>query len=288
MATAVERTGQGPTPQVTMSGVWDRTAEFLGDNLATVFAIAAPTILLPSAVQEILTPLEPGAGPGLKLTLGLVALIVSVIGLWGQAAIIALALEPALGRSGALGRAGRRLLPLIGISLLLLLALVLALAPVLGLLAAGGADLAQLAAGMSPTLSPGAGLLIALYVLVLLPIIAWLAARLATVSAVVIAERRGIGAIGRSWRSTRGLAARIVGVFVLFGIVALVAVLAAQTVFGSIFRLALGNGDAVNAATVLTALVVALVSTGLSVAICAFIGKLYLAVRDRDGVAVPQ
>jgi hypothetical protein len=118
-------------------------------------------------------------------------------------------------------------------------------------------------------------------------VLIWLIARLSTVSSVVVAERRGLGAFGRSWALTRGYALRIVGAGLLLVIVGNVAVLAAQTVFGSIFRIVLGNEGVMNAATVLTALFVAIVSAAFTTVLTTFFAKLYVALAARAKVADP-
>lgn len=278
------------TTMITMSAVWDRTSEFLSDNLATVTAISLLTIYVSSLALEIISLERAAAEPGMQLIWSLSGLAAVALNLFGQIGVTALAIEPALGRAGAFDTARRRLLPVIGMGLVLLVGLLALCSPIMVLLVAGGADLSQLSNGHVPNLSPAGGLGIALYVLVLLPILLWLLARLSVVGlppfiavgALVVAERRGLGAIVHGFRMTRGLAARIVGVLILYVVISFVAGLAAKTVFGSIFRIAFGSGPDLTAAAVLTALVVAIVSTIFTVIAAAFVAKLYLAVRDRS------
>ncbi|MES2753197.1 MAG: hypothetical protein V4659_00885, partial [Pseudomonadota bacterium] len=165
---------------------------------------------------------------------------------------------------------------------LLFAAFVLAL-PIVAILVANGVDLTTLGnPAVRQPLSPGAGGAIALYCLVLVPLLLWLTARAYLLtSAVVVAEHRALGAIGRAWQLSRGSAGRIVGVILLFLVVMIVAGLAATLVFGSIFKLALGGDGPISAASVLTALIVALVSTVFSVIATVFPAKLYVALRDR-------
>ena len=84
----------------------------------------------------------------------------------------------------------------------------------------------------------------------------WISATLVPLFAVVVNERRGIGALRRCYVLTRGAALRLIGVLILYGIVVVVVMAAATSVIGVVARLILG-GEA--AATV--ALIVALVST---------------------------
>lgn len=272
---------------VTMSAVWDRTTEFLSDNVGAVVTIAALTWFVPGAIQGAIEPLQATAGPGAKLGLSVLFLIFSLVSLFGQAALIALAIDPATGWRGAFATGAARFPAMIGISIVLMaLVLLLVLPPVI-LLAAGGADFADMTPGWAANLSPATLLIAGLYGLALLPVLVWLFARLSVVSGVVVAERLGLGAIRRGWALTRGLAPRIAGAVILLVIVGGVAILAAETVFGSVFRIAFGNAGTVNAATVLTAIVVSLVSTALGVVLTAFLAKLYLAARARAEAAVP-
>ena len=273
---------------VTMSSVWDRTTEFLSDNVGAVAVIAATTLYLPAVVEAIVAPMQGAAQPGgLKFGLSVLSLVLSLIALFGQIALIALALDPARGPGGAFAVARSRFLPMIGVSVVLLVAAFVALLPPVLLLAADGVDLTAMSAATTPNVSPGTALVLFGYLLLLVPVAIWVSARLSIVGSIVVAERRGLGAIAHSWRLTRGLALRIAGAVILLLVVAGVASLAAELVFGSVFRIAFGNEGAVNAAVVLTALFVSVVSAALTVIVTAFLAKLYLAAAARAEAAVP-
>src|SRR5690606_37536284 len=124
------------------------------------------------------------------------------------------------------------------------------------ILVANGYDLGAAMEGAMPTIPPAAGIPVALYILVLVPLLLWLFARLSVTTPVVVGEARMLGAIPRSWALTRGHALKIVGVFLLYLVVSLVAVGAAQGVFGSILELVVGGEGRVSLATVLTAVIV--------------------------------
>lgn len=273
---------------VSMSAVWDRTSEFLSDNLAAVAGIAALTIFVPTAVIETLAPMkEPGAA-GVMLGLAALSLVLGIVSLWGQLAIMALALDPAAAAGAGRARATRRLGPMILVALAILAVLFVLALPILGTLIASNVDLMRFGqAGAQVDLSPGAGAFVALYfLLVFVPFFLFLLARLAVLSApVVMSEHQALGALGRAFRLSRGLTWRIIGVLLLYLIVTFVAALAAKTVFGSLFALLVKSNSPISTATVLTALVSALVTTIFSVIGTVFPAKLYLAVRDREGKA---
>jgi len=271
---------------VSMGTVWDRTAEFLSDNLGTVLPIALGAMFVPAAVSGSLSGLQQGAAPGLALGLGLTSLLLAIVSFWGQLAITALALDPAIGR-GAVQVATRRLpaglllmlmiIPLSAVLIVPIAVILVALQiyPVLG---------TPNAFASLPVEAQGA---ISLYMLLLLPVLVWLFARLVVLVPVVVGEKAVFGAIPRSWSLTRGSALRIIGVLILYAVVAMVAYLAATTAFGAVITLIAGRGeDGLSLATVLTVIVGGAVSTAFTVLGTAFTAKLYLALRA-DKEAVP-
>jgi hypothetical protein len=273
---------------ISMGTVWDRTAEFLSDNLGTILPIALTAIFVPAAISGSLTELRHGAAPGFAAGLSLASLLLAVVTFWGQLAITALALDPSLGR-GAVPAATRRLPAGLLVMIVLLLAALLLALPMGIILGLNGVDFSTATPGAMPAVPPAASLWVVLYVLVLLPVTLWLAARLAVVLPALVGERLALGAIPRSWRLTRGAALKIAGVLILYGVVATVASLAATTAFGAVITLVAGRGeDGLSLATVLTGTVGGAVSTAFTVLGAAFTAKLYLALRDRSEVVAAQ
>jgi hypothetical protein len=265
---------------VVIGSVWDRTVEFISDNLSAVVPVALMGIFVPLSIYTSLAPLANGVAPGARSIIYGVMLALSLWSLWGKLAITALALDPLAGRPAAIQMAGRRLLPAIGISLVLLVALLVATAPAWIALHLAGFDFAAAASG-HPT-PPGDAVrgFVVLYALLLAAIVLWVVARLSVVLPTIVMERRGLGVLRRSFRLTRGFALKIVGVVVLYLIVAFVAAKATQFVFGTIFNLLFGGDSAVSLATILTSILVGVVTTGFTVLAAAFCTNLYLALRD--------
>lgn len=264
---------------VSMSTVWDRTAEFLSDNLGALLPLALGAIFIPSAISGSLSGLQQGAAPGLAFGLGLASLLLAIVTFWGQLAITALALDPAIGHRAA-RIATRRIPAALLVTVVLFLALFLLAIPAGIIMALSGADLSATATGGMPQVPPASAFWVLLYCLVLLPILLWLGARLAVVAPVIVGEKAMFGAIPRSWSLTRGSAFKIVGVLILYGVVASVAYLAATTAFGAVITLIAGRGeDGLSLATVLTGIVGGAVSTAFTVLGTAFVAKLYLALR---------
>ena len=83
----------------TMSTVWDRTAEFLSDNLGAILPLVLVALFLPLSLWGALNPLGGTLGAGGNAALGVVMLLLSLATVWGNIAISALALDPAGGRA---------------------------------------------------------------------------------------------------------------------------------------------------------------------------------------------
>ena len=262
---------------VQMSTVWDRTTAFASAALGAIIPIAVVLIFLPVSIQVSLQTLLLKVGVAPRLA---VLLLFWAIELLGTLAIIVLALG-ATQRAGEAFRAAlARLVPTIGVFVVLGIAAGLLAAPIGIALAMTGVRFDAMQADMMPSsMTPAIGLFVILYALVYIVLILWATARLLLIEPVILAERRGLGAISRAIAMTRGLTWKIIGVLLLYAIVSTVAVLAAQTVFGSILGLIAPDNDGdIGIATVITAIVVAAVSTGFKVIAAIFVAKLYMAV----------
>jgi hypothetical protein len=265
---------------VQMSTVWDRTTAFASSALGAVMPIALVLLFVPVSVQLAVTPLL------VKQVLSVRVVVMALfwaVELLGTLSIMVLALGATLRPGEAVRAALPRLGPTIAIFILFLIAIGVLCVPFGIAIAGAGVDMAQLQAGNAAgagNLSGGAALFILGYGLVLVILGFWLTARLLVIEPVILAERRGLGAIMRAFRLTKGLALRIVGVLILYAIVATIAVLAAQTVFGSIFALIAPDDGSIGIATVLTAVVVAAVSTTFKVIAAVFVAKLYMAIAE--------
>lgn len=271
---------------VKMGTVWDRTVEFLADHLTALLPTAIFAIFVPISLSGSLEPVRESAAPAVQMGLAAATLVLVVVQVWGQLAITALALDPAIGgRSSAI--ATRRLLLVLVVSLLLLLMLMVLMAPIGVALVASGVDLAQLQLGNNPpNVPPGTALFIALYAVALLIVCLVAAARLAPLTPVLVAERRWLSGIGRAVRLTRGLTLRLIGVILLYLVVATVAGMAARTVFGSLLRLATDGDGPLTIAGVVTAVIVGAVQTGFAVLATVFVAKLYEATA-REAAPAP-
>ena len=264
---------------VNMGTVWDRTTEFLSDNLSALTPVALAAIFLPQAISNALEQASPAFGVGVVQVVGLVCALIT---LWGQLAIVALALDPDAGSRSAQAAATRAYGRALLVMIVLFVAVAVLALPILGVLAASGVDLTQWAGtgavAMAPDISLGAGTFLSLYGIALLIVLLFVAVRLVPVYPVILAEGKGLAAIGRSFAVTRGITWKLVGVYLLFLLVFAVAAGAARSVFGSIVGLIAPGDGPFAAAAIVTALVGALVTTVFTVVVAAFSAKLYRAV----------
>jgi hypothetical protein len=126
--------------------------------------------------------------------------------------------------------------------------------------------------------------ILVLYALALAAALIWLVARLVLLNPVVVNERAGVASIRRSFALTHGLTWKIIGLAILFLIVAGVVRLAARLVSGIVFGLALGDSNA-GLAAMLAAAVVGAVTAGITIVWACFVAQLYLAAVGRTPAA---
>lgn len=268
---------------VKMGTVWDRTSDFVTDHLSRILPIALIAFFIPFSIMGNLNPLLDRADSALRWVLGLVMLALGVIAIWGSLALTALVLKPV----GGAGRTGLRWLGpalLVWVALFLFFALlVVPVAWFLTIVAAGSTSMPS--ASVELSIPVGARWALLVYVLALIALAFWLTARLALINAVIVAQGVGLAAIARSFRLTKGLTWRLVGVGILYVVVSNVAALAAQTVIGSVLALIMGDGGPFSLASILTSIAVAAVQTGFCVLAALFTANLYLARVPAHGAA---
>lgn len=267
---------------ISMGNVWDRTAEFLSEHLASVLPIALVAIFVPAVISGNFSELQQSATPSLAATLGLGSFVLALVSFWGQLAVTALVLDPSHARAAA-GLATRRFPAALLVMAVILLTLLALAVPVPLILGATGVNFAAMSAGTMPQVPPAAAMGVTIYFLLLLPLLLWLGARLVVMLPVIVGERLALGAFARSWHLTRGAALRIVGVLILYVVVSIVANLAATTAFGAVMYLVAGRGaDGLSLATVLTSIVGGAVSTAFVVLGTVFVAKLFVALLLRE------
>ncbi|MBW6528826.1 hypothetical protein KZ813_18460 [Sphingomonas sp. RHCKR7] len=265
---------------IRMATVWERTVDVLRGRAAILAGIAFVTLFLPSVLGAAVT-IAVGDAAAAPAARSLVGLVSAALMLFGMLAITAVASDPRVDRAAAYRRAAERLPAAIGVALVLVIALSLTFLPgTLALIAAGAtvtaAGVVMQGAAPGPLALAGGLLLVAAALLL------WLGARLAPLFAVVVNERLGLGAIRRAFALTRGAAARLIGVLILYAILVMVLSVAVRSVIGVVLRLLLDSDGAVFLGT---SVALAVVSAGATVVQNAFYAQYYAAAREREEAA---
>lgn len=270
--------GRDGQQMISMGQVWDRTTAVIAGRLGILTTIALLLLVLPPVVQVVIDLLT-GGQAGLKWVGGVVSIAVVVAATIATLAITAVATDPSVDRRAALIAGVARIGPMIGILVIVGIVALLAMLPGAALIAAAGYDMQRAALGLSQdNLNPGMFALSLGYFLLLGIAALWLGARLVPLMAVVVNERRGLGAIKRSFDLSKGSALKLIGVLILYSILFGVVMLASGAVVGLVVRLIVG-ADGVAAVSIAVALVSAVVTAAFSVVQAVFSGQFYLAAR---------
>ena len=270
---------------VNMGNVWDRTTEFLSDNLGTITPIALLTIFLPAIVIQTLTGAISEIGIA---TLYIVSFLLALPALWGQLFVIGCALEPEAGgasaQRGATRAFGRALL----VMLLLFVVWAVLASPIAIAFARSGIDIVALQAGSNTafdSVSGGAVAFMLCYGVLLAVVIAFVVTRLTMLYPVVLAEGGVISALRRAFALSRGMFWRIFGVMILFGLVYAVAEAAVGSAFGLLFRLLAPDAGPFGVGAIVVAILSGMVRTAYTLLLSVFVAKLYrAAVSVLEGV----
>lgn len=262
--------------KIRMGDVWDRTTEILSGRAAMLAGLAAIGIFAPGVVRDALVAFG-GTGMATALIGMVVSIMVMVATIWTQLGVLAIASDPATTAATARVRATARLGAAVGVFVAIGALFLVLILPVIGALVAAHVDLAGMRSGAMPDMTPGLAGFLALYTIAFGLGALWLGARLILVHPVVLHERRGLGAIRRSFALTRGLTLRLIGVMILFVIVVGIASMAVGMVAGLIFRLILG-GEAAATVQFLANVATLVVTTGFTVVASVFSAQLYRAV----------
>lgn len=273
---------------VNMGNVWDRTTEFLSDNAAALWPIAALAVFVPQSVAALM---RGAANSGIApIAMGGIALVCTLVSIWGQLAITALALDPDAGRPRAVAAASANYLGAIAAMLVLLVVLIVLSLPIGATLVASGLDLGALRRGDQvalSSLSGGAAAFFAIYAIALAVVALIVTVRVTLLLyPVVVAERLGVGALRRAFMLSNGMAWKMFGVWLLFVIVYLVASAAVKSAIGGVLGLFLGNTHPFGFVAIVVALLSGLVTTAYVLVTASFFAKLYrVATNARDGTA---
>lgn len=265
--------------RLSITTAWNESADFLKRHFGSLFTIAVALITLPNVATQWFAPVPsaPGEGPvaGLWLVLLPIVLLLNMV---GSLAISSLA----QGRDNVVGEALRhglrRVLPLAGAGLILIVAALILLAP---LVLATGIRPEDLIAP-TPATAGKIGLVMLVFVLVGL----FFAVRLLLLTPVAAAEPAGpVAIIARSWVLTKGHFWKLLGFVVLITVAAMVVMAVAAMLLGLLIGLIVGSPQEGGLAQLLLLLVTSLLNAAFIVLMTTMVARIYLQLA---GPAAPS
>lgn len=264
-----------------MGLVWDRTVDVLQGRSGILARLALQFFFLPGVVSAGVSAFAAPATP-LAFAASLVSLAASVLLIAGVLAITAVASDPDVDAARATNIGFQRLLPALGAIALIVVAVLAIGVPISLLILQSGATFDPVTGRFDLARASGSALNLAgLVMLVALVVGLWLTAKIVPLFAVIVNERRGLGAFARSFRLTRGSTLRLLGVVILYGIVVIVAMIAATTVTGVVARLLLG-ADATGGVGLAVGVASSALTALMTVVQTVFYARFYVAARERE------
>ena len=230
--------------KLSITRAWDETSAFVKHEAGPLFLIAFGLAVLPGIILQVIVSrlvgsglqATPGATPDLAPFLSalpvILLLLIPVLALsvWGNLTISILALRREAVIGSAFRAAARRILPLAGATLLLVLAAIVMLVPMFAIVGLGSS-------------APRLGLLALLFFILWLAFV-FIAVRLMLMTPVAAAEPVGpLGIVRRSWQLTGGHFWRLLGFLFLVMLVFLVFALVVTAIGGILLTLLLGKPD---------------------------------------------
>lgn len=263
---------------LSISKAWDETKQVIARDGRLLTTIALALFVLPGVISDVTAPAaEPGELPkfGYWTVLGALALLIALI---GQLSVIRLAIGTRSTVGEAIGHGVRRAPWYFLATLIWVVPFVI---PLVFLISVGMA--AQLSG------SAGASLGTSVATLLLIAALLFFAIRMMMSSPVASTESVGpLGIIRRSWDLTRGHWWRLFGFFLIFLIGAVVAVVSARMIADIIAKLAFGSVDPMTVGALLVALVVQVVSAGVSVLLMVMLARIYAQLAGSAEASVPS
>lgn len=257
---------------LSISKAWDETKQVIARDGGLLTTIALALFVLPGVISEVATPAAPaGQMPkfGYWSVLSALALLISLA---GQLAVIRLAIGSKSTVGEAIAHGMRRGPAYLLATLIWILPFVIPLTLLVS-------------AGMGAALNgnAGASLGTSLATLVLIVALMFFAIRMLMSSSVASTESVGpLGIIRRSWDLTRGHWWRLFGFFVVFLIGVVITVVAARMIADIVAKLIFGSVDPLTVGALLVALVVQIVSAGVSVLLMVMLARIYAQLAGAE------
>lgn len=266
-----------------ISRAWDETKAAIAADGRLFAIVAAALLLLPQAILAVVAPPEELSGVAPPGWVNLLAIAAALIGIIAQIAIIRLAQLPGSSVGEAISHGLKRLLPVIGALLLLVIALFLLAVPLMLLLGGFGALEGAGTGAMARSAVLAAAIILILAILV--------GPRLLMIMPVATAEPGGpVHVLKRSWSLSAGHYFRLLAFVLLILVAAVVIVGVTQLVGGSVLALMFGELRPLSVGALLYGLVFGAFQAAFGVVITVMLARIYVQLTGREAldVTVPR
>ena len=254
--------------KLSIGQAWSEAVDVVKRDGRLIVPVALAFAVIPATLFALVVPPAPAGQlpkPGSWTFLYPLLILAALI---GQMAIMRLAIGPAASVGESIRHALRRSPSVIGAALIFGIPAAAIMLPIL---------MPILANPTSPP--PAAALLLMVAAIVLLCL--WVRLMLMTPSGT--AEEIGpVAIVKRSWALTRGNFWRLLAMALLFGIVAWIAIVAVQSVTGSVLIIALGKPEPWSVSALLMALIAAIVQTIASVLFAVLLARIYVQLAGAE------
>lgn len=266
-----------------ISRAWDETKTAIAADGRLFAIVAAALLLVPQAFLAVIAPPEELSGVTPPGWANLLALVAALFGIVGQVAIIRLAQVSGSSVGEAISHGLKRLLPVVGAVILLVIAIFIAAVPLM-LLLGGVAALQASGAGTLP-----ASVLLAVFIILVLAVL--IAPRFLMIMPVATAEAGGpLHILKRSWSLASGHYFRLLAFVLLILVAAVVILVVTQFVGGSVLVLAFGELRPLGAGALLYGLLFGAFQAAFGVVVTLMLARIYVQLSGREAldVTVPR
>lgn len=259
---------------ISMTTIWEETSDFLKREQALLVPLWLGMFVVGDAGMSLSSAAMRAAGERGNILALLGFFASGLVAMSAQLAATAMVLRGGISVAEAISLGISRMPKLILLGLFSVFCALLAVMPLLTMLAASGVDVTSA--------RPNLPLWAAFYMLALGAVGAWIGARLATLTPLIVDRNPPLlEAVQTAFAQTKGSVTRIIGAFVLYLLVALVV--------GGVVRLLIGGpilyiGRAAGLETiadVMAAVASGLVGGGLTLILSVFVAHLYKALNGK-------
>ncbi len=255
----------------TMTAIWDESVAFIKRESALLVPLLLATFVVGDAGMTLINGTMSASGGQLGAASGVGAMLALLLTMTGQLAVTVMVLRDRVSVGEAIRLGLTRLPKLLIIGLMFVSVALLALLPVVIILVGAGYDLTAA--------RPNLPLWSSVVFLAFAGVAIWLGVRLSTLTALIVdRDPPLVQGIKNSFAMTSGYGWRILGVFILYGLVALVLGGVARFVFGGAFVLLGGAIGMPGLGMVLAAIASGVVGGALAMMASIFMAHLYRAI----------